>query len=62
MQQLKNIKAFSLLELIVVITLIGIMLLATYAPYSYYQTKAKVRMTIRDVAQSIYEARNMAIN
>ncbi|NUJ98033.1 type II secretion system protein [Candidatus Gracilibacteria bacterium] len=62
MQRLKNIKAFSLLELIVVITLIGIMLLVTYAPYSYYQTKAKVRMTIKDVAQSIYEARNMAIN
>jgi prepilin-type N-terminal cleavage/methylation domain-containing protein len=58
----KNNKAFTLLELIVVITIFGIMLLATYIPYSYYQTKAKVKMAVKDISQNIYESRNMAIN
>jgi len=58
----QNNKAFTLIELIVVITIFCIMLLATYIPYTYYQTKAKVKFAVKDISQSIYEARNMAIN
>lgn len=55
-------KAFTLIELMVVITIMLIMTLAAYAPYQLYQTKQKVRNSVKIVTQSLYEARNMAIN
>lgn len=54
--------AFTLIELVIVITLFFILVSASYIPYSYYINKAKVRNTIKEISQSLYEARNMAIN
>lgn len=38
------------------------MLTATYAPYSHYQKKALLKQWKKEIVQSIYEARNLAIN
>jgi len=55
-------KAFTLIELMVSITIIVILTLVSYAPYSYYQNKASLKITAREVSQFLYEARNMAVN
>jgi hypothetical protein len=38
------------------------MTIMTYVPYSFYSNKEKVRITAKEVSQSLWEARNMAIN
>jgi len=58
----KNLKAFTLVELVVAISIFFAMVIATYIPYAFYQNKAKVNITIKNIAQSINEARNFAIN
>ncbi len=55
-------KAYTLIELMVVITIIAIMTIVTYVPYSFYSNKEKVRITAKEVSQSLWEAKNMAIN
>ncbi|MFC1798000.1 prepilin-type N-terminal cleavage/methylation domain-containing protein [Patescibacteria group bacterium] len=55
-------KAFTMIELMITITIIGILTMVTYAPYNYYQNKGKLKITAREVSQLLYEARNMAIN
>lgn len=60
---LRNTKsAYTLIELMVVIAIIAIMTIMTYVPYSFYSNKEKVRITAKEVSQSLWEARNMAIN
>jgi len=58
----KNLKGFTLVELMVAITIFFAMVIATYIPYAFYQNKARVNITIKNIAQSINEARNFAIN
>lgn len=55
-------KAFTLIELMISITIIVILTMVSYAPYNYYQNKAKLKVTTREVSQLLYESRNMAIN
>ncbi|MDP2090088.1 MAG: prepilin-type N-terminal cleavage/methylation domain-containing protein [Candidatus Gracilibacteria bacterium] len=55
-------KGFTLIELMISITIIGILSVITYSPYSYYQNKASLKVTAREVSQLLYESRNMAIN
>lgn len=55
-------KWFTLIELMVVFTIASILLIIAYTPYSYYSTKAKVRMTTKDISQILYESRNLAIH
>lgn len=59
---MKNRKWFTLIELIISITIIVLLTMSTYIPYSYYQNKAKLKITSREITQALYEARNMAIN
>jgi hypothetical protein len=33
-----------------------------FAPYSFYLNKSKVKHTDKEISQSIYEAKNKAIN
>lgn len=58
----KNNFAFTLIELIVACSIFFIMVSATYIPYNYYTTKEKVRITMKEISQALYEARNLAIN
>ena len=55
-------RAFTLIEVLIVVAILGIMLTATYAPYSHYQKKALLKQGKKEIVQSIYEARNLAIN
>ncbi len=34
----------------------------TYLPYSHYQNKAKLKISSREISQSFYEAKNMAVS
>lgn len=60
---MKNKKnAFSLMELIVVITIMAIVSIFTYTPYMLYKNKAWVNVVAKEIAQDLYLARSMAIN
>lgn len=51
---------FTLVELIIAITIVVILSVVTYVPYSHYQNKAKLKLASREISQGFYEARNMA--
>lgn len=53
---------FTLIEMMVIITIFSILLLSTYVPYSYMQNKALLKIGTKDVSQTLYQARNLAIN
>lgn len=53
---------FTLIELLISMTIFLILTTLTYANYAMYQNIAKVRLWLKEVSQSIHEARNMAIN
>ncbi|NVP17095.1 type II secretion system protein [Candidatus Gracilibacteria bacterium] len=55
-------KAFTLFELLVVISIIMTLMIVVYLPYSHYQNKAKLKLVSREISQSFYEARNMAVS
>lgn len=60
----KNIlhkQAFTFIELMVVITIMAILLLASYTPFEHYQTKQKVRNSAKIITQTLNDARNSAI-
>lgn len=54
--------AFTLIELMVAITIIGIISLASYVPYAHHQKKVLLNQAVREVSQSMSEARNLAIH
>ncbi len=53
---------FTVVELIIAITIFFMLSMASFVPYNYYVNKAKLKTTVKEISQSIYEARNMAIN
>lgn len=55
-------KAFTLVELMIVIIIIWLMALLSYAPYNLYQKKAQLRVASREVSQAFYESKNMAVS
>lgn len=55
-------KAFTLIELLVVITISWILMLVVFTPYSHYQKKAKIRIAWREISQSFYDAKSMAVS
>ena len=57
-----NNRAFTLIELMIVITIISIISLATYMPYAHHQKKTLIKQAAREITQSLSEARNLAIN
>lgn len=58
----KTWSAFTLLELMIVITIISMISLATYLPYAHHQKKTLIKQAAREITQSLSEARNLAIN
>ena len=60
--QYKTNYAFTLIELLISMTIFFIIVIASYVPYNFYMNKVKVRNTIKEISQSLYEVRNMAIN
>jgi prepilin-type N-terminal cleavage/methylation domain-containing protein len=53
---------FTLVELMVVITIIIIMSVITYAPYNYYSNRAKVRIGAETIEQILNRARLLSVN
>lgn len=53
---------FTLIELMVVITIIGIISLATYMPYDHHQKKTLVKQAVKELGQTLTESRNLAIH
>ena len=59
--KIKN-KWFTLIELIIVISIIWTMMVMVYAPYNIFQKKAEVKIASKSIAKTISESRNMAIH
>jgi type II secretory pathway pseudopilin PulG len=57
-----KIKAFTLIELIVTITIMVLVWWAAYMNFAYSQNKMNLKLTAKDISQALYNARNMAIN
>lgn len=55
-------KGFTLIEFMVTITIFFIIATASYIPYSHYQRKWLLNQWVKEITQSLYEARNMSIN
>lgn len=53
---------FTLIELMIVITIIWVISLTTYFPYAHHQKKVLIKQAAREISQSLSEARNFAIH
>lgn len=53
---------FTLIELMIVITIVGIISLATYMPYAHHQKKTLVKQAAKELSQTLSESRNLAIH
>lgn len=53
---------FTLIELLISMTIFTIITMITYLNYSVYQNIAKVKIGLKEISQSIHDAKNMAIN
>lgn len=54
--------AFTIIELIVAISIAITLMIVTYLPYWHYQNKAKLKLASREISQSFYEAKAMAVS
>ncbi len=57
-----NFSAFTLIELMVVITIVFTLSFMSYIPYSHHQKKVLLTQAAREISQSLSEVRNLAIN
>jgi len=53
---------FTLIEMLVVISVVVIMTTMSYTGYITQQQIVRVRLSVKEISQAIHEARNMAIN
>ncbi len=53
---------FTLVEFMVAITIFFVISVASYVPYSHFQKKSLLNQWVKEVVQSLYEARNLSIN
>ena len=54
--------AFTLIELMVVVTIISLVTLMTYLPYAHHQKKVLVKQASKEFSQSLQDGRNLAIH
>jgi prepilin-type N-terminal cleavage/methylation domain-containing protein len=59
---MKTKKGFTLIELVITITIITIVSMVSYAPYNYYKNKSKLKNSASKITQLLYDSRNMAVN
>jgi Tfp pilus assembly protein FimT len=48
--------------MIIVMTIIAIVSMVSYAPYNYYKNKSKLKNSASKITQLLYDSRNMAVN
>ncbi len=53
---------FTLIELMVVITIIGILFIGSYLPYDYYSRISRIRTSGEKIRQSIEDAKILSQN
>ena len=61
-QKYQTFSGFTLIELMVVITIISIIMMASYFPYAHHQKKVLLNQGVKEVAQSLSEVRNLALH
>lgn len=60
---MKNYKKwFTLIELIIVISIMVIMMGIAYAPFNFFQKKAELRVAAKEISKTLSESRNLAIH
>jgi prepilin-type N-terminal cleavage/methylation domain-containing protein len=59
---LLHTRAFTLIELMVVITIIGILFVSSYVPYDHYSRLSRVRISTERFKQTLEDARILAQN
>lgn len=62
MKNIINKKWFTLIEMLISITIFTIMTVMVYANYAFYQNISKVKLWLKEISQNIHDAKNMAIN
>jgi len=57
-----NKKWFTLIEFLIAITIFFILVMMSFANYIYYQNISKVKISLKEVSQSINNSRNLALS
>jgi prepilin-type N-terminal cleavage/methylation domain-containing protein len=55
-------RGFTLIELMITLSIFFILSLSTYISYSHFQKKTLLNQGVKEITKSIYDARNLAIN
>ena len=58
----QDTSGFTLIELMIVITIIGILFIGSYVPYDYYSRLSKVRISMEKIHQTLENARTLSEN
>ena len=59
---IQNRAGFTLVELMIVITIIAILSIGTFVPYNYYSQLSSVRVASEEVNQAVNDAKILATN
>lgn len=54
--------AFTLIELMITLSIFFILSMSTYISYSHFHKKSLLNQGVKEITKSIYDARNLAIN
>jgi prepilin-type N-terminal cleavage/methylation domain-containing protein len=57
-----NKSAFTIIELVIVVSILAMLMMMSYAPYMFYQDKLRVKLASKDIGQVLYTYRNLAIH
>ncbi len=58
----RGVQAFTLIELMISILIIVLLSLVAYAPYSFYQKKASLKVSVKQVSQLLSDSKSKAVS